>query len=45
MEEQMQIGGSRIIESALDDVLHSSMIPYAEHVILDRALPLSLIHI
>lgn len=39
MEEQMQIGGSRIIESALDDVLHSSMIPYAEHVILDRALP------
>ena len=39
MEEQMQIGGSRIIESSLDDVLHSSMIPYAEYVILDRALP------
>ncbi|MBP5193109.1 MAG: DNA topoisomerase 4 subunit A [Clostridia bacterium] len=29
----------RIITSTLEDVLHSSMIPYAEYVILDRALP------
>ena len=29
----------RIITSSLEDVLHNSMIPYAEYVILDRALP------
>ena len=28
-----------IIQSSLDEVLHNSMMPYAEHVILDRALP------
>ncbi|MBQ7642417.1 MAG: DNA topoisomerase 4 subunit A, partial [Clostridia bacterium] len=28
-----------IITSTLEDVLHNSMIPYAEYVILDRALP------
>ena len=28
-----------IISSPLEDVLHNSMIPYAEYVILDRALP------
>ena len=28
-----------IITSPLEDVLHRSMIPYAEYVILDRALP------
>ena len=28
-----------IITSPLEDVLHNSMIPYAEYVILDRALP------
>ena len=28
-----------IIVSPLEDVLHNSMIPYAEYVILDRALP------
>ena len=33
-----QIDG-KVIESSLDEVLHSSMIPYAEYVILDRALP------
>ncbi|MBR6737189.1 MAG: DNA topoisomerase 4 subunit A [Clostridia bacterium] len=27
------------IEKSIDEVLHSSMIPYAEYVILDRALP------
>ena len=28
-----------LIASTLEDVLHDSMIPYAEHVILERALP------
>ena len=30
---------NNIITSPLEDVLHNSMIPYAEYVILDRALP------
>ena len=30
---------SRILDTAMEDVMHNSMIPYAEHVILDRALP------
>ena len=30
---------NNIIASPLEDVLHNSMIPYAEYVILDRALP------
>lgn len=30
---------SRIIQSTMEDVMHASMIPYAEHVILERALP------
>ncbi|MBO7186920.1 MAG: DNA topoisomerase 4 subunit A, partial [Clostridia bacterium] len=29
----------KIFESNLSDVLHGSMMPYAEHVIMDRALP------
>lgn len=29
----------KIIQTSLDGVLHDSMMPYAEHVILDRALP------
>ena len=29
----------KIFETPLSDVLHGSMMPYAEHVILDRALP------
>ena len=29
----------KIIERSLDEVLHISMIPYSEYVILDRALP------
>ena len=28
-----------LITSSLEDVLHNSMMPYAEYVILDRALP------
>ena len=30
---------SRIIQSSLEDVMHNSMIPYAEHVIMERAIP------
>ena len=29
----------KITQVALEDVMHRSIIPYAEHVILDRALP------
>ena len=32
-------GGSGIIMKELSDVLHDSMIPYTEHVVMDRALP------
>ena len=28
-----------IIQKPMDEVMHISMIPYAEHVILERALP------
>lgn len=28
-----------ILQRSMDDVMHESMIPYAEHVILERALP------
>ncbi len=31
--------GSTVINRALEDVMHQSMMPYAEYVILDRALP------
>lgn len=31
--------GSGIILTSLEEVLHNSMIPYTEHVVLDRALP------
>ncbi|MGN0793682.1 MAG: DNA gyrase subunit A [Aristaeellaceae bacterium] len=30
---------SRILQTSVEDVMHQSMIPYAEHVILERALP------
>ena len=32
-------GGNGIITKNLSDVLHDSMIPYTEHVVMDRALP------
>ena len=32
-------GGENILYKALEDVLHESMIPYTEHVVMDRALP------
>ena len=34
-----QADGSGIILTSLEEVLHNSMIPYTEHVVLDRALP------
>lgn len=36
---EVQINTSEIIQAPLEDVLHQSMMPYAEHVILERALP------
>lgn len=30
---------SRILDTNMEDVMHNSMMPYAEHVILERALP------
>ncbi len=32
-------GGDGILYKPLEEVLHDSMIPYTEHVVLDRALP------
>ncbi len=32
-------GGSGVIMKELSEVLHDSMIPYTEHVVMDRALP------
>ncbi len=37
--EQMSFTGGNIIYKPLEDVLHDSMIPYTEHVVMDRALP------
>lgn len=31
--------GKNVIEKSIDVVMHESMLPYSEHVILDRALP------
>ncbi len=31
--------GSNLISKPMEVVMHESMMPYAEHVILDRALP------
>lgn len=36
MEEKIS---QKIIVKTMEDVMHESMIPYSEHVILDRALP------
>ena len=33
------INKENVIQSNLEDVMHNSMLPYAEYVILDRALP------
>ncbi len=34
-----ELRGEEIIDQSFDDVIHNSMMPYAETVILDRALP------
>jgi len=39
VQEQEPIRSDKIISCTMEEVLHNSMIPYAEHVILDRALP------
>lgn len=36
MEENTQ---QQIIQKTMEEVMHSSMMPYSEHVIMDRALP------
>lgn len=36
---QTIFGGETIFEKSMDEVMHNSMIPYAEYVILERALP------
>lgn len=38
-EQQMKIEDDGIINQSMEEVMHSSMIPYAEYVILDRAIP------
>ena len=35
----MENENKNVIVSSIEEVLHNSMIPYAEYVILDRALP------
>ena len=35
----MENQNKNVIQSSIEEVLHNSMIPYAEYVILDRALP------
>ena len=38
MQKQQSFTDS-VVYKSLDEVLHESMIPYTEHVVLDRALP------
>jgi DNA gyrase subunit A len=38
-KEKRPLNTSEIIQTPLEDVLHQSMMPYAEYVILERALP------
>ncbi len=35
----MDENNSQIIRKTMEEMMHSSMMPYSEHVILDRALP------
>lgn len=37
--DENNIQEQNIIQKTMEEVMHSSMIPYSEHVILDRALP------
>ena len=38
-EKEKLEDGSNLLVRAMEQVMHDSMMPYAEHVILDRALP------
>ena len=38
-KEPIQLKLEKIIQRNMDEVMHQSMMPYAEHVILERALP------
>ncbi len=38
-EEPVQHRPEEIIQRSMEDVMHESMMPYSEHVILERALP------
>ena len=38
-DNQKLIRSEEIIQKTMEDVMHDSMIPYSEHVILERALP------
>lgn len=38
-EESVKIDKSVIITKSLEEIMHESMLPYAEYVILDRAIP------
>ena len=42
LKEQLLVSaglGKSVVDKTLDTVMHESMMPYSEHVILDRALP------
>ena len=38
-DEPVQVKPEEIIQRNMEDVMHESMMPYSEHVILERALP------
>ena len=38
-DNQKALRTEEIIQKTMEDVMHDSMIPYSEHVILERALP------
>lgn len=38
-KEEKFVDNTKVIESTVETIMHKSMMPYSEHVILDRALP------
>ena len=38
-EDQPAVRPEEILQKTMEDVMHDSMMPYSEHVILERALP------
>ena len=38
-DDQISFTGETILTKGMDAVMHDSMIPYAEYVIMERALP------